>query len=326
MKTFTLSLLLVAFFNLSSFAQFEGKTFKIVSSSTGKCLKAEGKTINADGTKLLLTDCGKSPNFLWKIEQADEGFYKIICVVSGRVLDVDGGKNMAQLWTWWEGENINQQWKIESVNGAYTISSKFNSNMLGTNAADKVQMQVNNGAITQQWRIEESGSSSVFNGTPKMSIMECDGNENSYILDIKGDVYELAGKSSTGTWTKIGERLYSIECTGQRIYGYSTNGDIVIYHGSPGVWTTTGKVPAENTPFNPDNVVQRIKNCAGNENSYAVTNNGVIWEDAGKAGTWTKIGVKCYRIVCKDQRIICNSIDGKRYIYNGAPDAWAPVK
>lgn len=84
--------------------------------------------------------------------KAFSGYYKIVCKLSGKVLDVTGGETATangdnvQQWSWNGGDH--QQWSLVSVGSYYKIVVKHSGKVLDVTGGESATA---NGANVQQW-------------------------------------------------------------------------------------------------------------------------------------------------------------------------------
>jgi hypothetical protein len=124
------------------------KTYKICSSSSGKCLDVGTGTANGvDAMQWTFSSTTVSQK--WNISATDGGYYKIVNKSSGKCLDIwqgqqTDGARVVQ-WDYWAGAN--QNWAIEPVGGgAFSIVGRHSSK-----ARDVKDLSTANGGKVQQW-------------------------------------------------------------------------------------------------------------------------------------------------------------------------------
>ncbi|MCD9879952.1 alpha-L-fucosidase [Streptomyces guryensis] len=137
-------------------APVAGANYRIVNRNSGKSLAIAGNS-TADGAVAVQTTGGGA----WTIDAAPSGTYKLTCVSSGKVLDVNGYSSTAglQLQQWTSNGGTNQQWYLQTTGDGYFTIVSHDSGLVAddygwdtSDGAKVVQWNASGGA-NQQWQL-----------------------------------------------------------------------------------------------------------------------------------------------------------------------------
>lgn len=156
-------ILLAVFITINASAQvMSGTVLKLRNQCSNKLLDVSGIS-TADGAKVQLWRDVNGNNQKWKIEAADNDFYRLTAMHSGKVVDVNGfgSSDGSQVIQWSNNNQLNQQWKIIFTgNGFYKLEARHApGKVLDVNGASgtdgaKIQIWTDNGSCAQRWKLE----------------------------------------------------------------------------------------------------------------------------------------------------------------------------
>ena len=120
-----------------------------------------GSTKSGANVQIYTKNRSAAQRFL--LDYADDGYYRIVNLQSGKVLDVAGGSkvNGTNIWQYvWNGSDA-QLWSLEENGGGYSIVSKASGKVLdvagGSNrAGTNVQLYDSNQTAAQTWYLDEA--------------------------------------------------------------------------------------------------------------------------------------------------------------------------
>ncbi|MGC9443708.1 MAG: RICIN domain-containing protein [Candidatus Methanospirareceae archaeon] len=153
-------------------------TCTVTANHSGKCLEVYNASLD-DGANVQQANCSSASNQLWRLEQVNNGYYRILAHHSGKCLEVynaslDDGANVQQANC--SGQD-NQLWKLEAVgNNLFKISAKhsgkcleaFNSTADGAIVSDANVYQADFWSHDNQlWKLDP-----VENALPSQSLVD----------------------------------------------------------------------------------------------------------------------------------------------------------
>ncbi|MDQ2841361.1 MAG: RICIN domain-containing protein [Acidobacteriota bacterium] len=123
-----------------------GQNYRLVNANSGLVLDTPG---SGDGSILQQWNWAGRTNQEWQLTPIGNGYYKIISVQSGRVLDVQGASTAdgapVQIYDWLG--TLNQQWSVAPQGSSYaSIINRGSGKVL-----DVTNLSTTNGANIQQW-------------------------------------------------------------------------------------------------------------------------------------------------------------------------------
>ena len=141
-------------------------TYAIISKQTGLAMTVD-KPSKDNGTAIIQSPFGGTPQQAWRVAFTNDGFYKIISVDSGKALDLwtcseaDGTKIDQYSWfdnacQHWKIAKVGDNWSITSMSGGGAISTATKDSIAGTPVLEFRYK----GDTSQQWefkRLDEAG-------------------------------------------------------------------------------------------------------------------------------------------------------------------------
>ncbi|MDR1712883.1 MAG: RICIN domain-containing protein [Coriobacteriales bacterium] len=164
------------------------------------------------GAVLNLWTATHGPNQRFRFVSTGDGYYKIVCVGSGMLLDVRGASATAgtPVIQWPEasgGAANNQKWKIEVSGSGYRLVTKLNSNYCIDTTSSKlstgntlVLAKVSSGKASQTYKFEVKGQTSGITDLGTYTIAAS--SATNQLIDIEGA--SLADGAQALLWKKNG--------------------------------------------------------------------------------------------------------------------------
>lgn len=177
-----------------------GSQFEILSKLDGKSLDVTN-TSTADGAPIQQWQYLAGANQKWNIVPTGGGYFAIVNVNSGKVLDVTGGggalANGVTIQQWDYTGGYNQQWSIVQLgNGYFEIASALSGKVLDITGASSA-----NGALIQQWDYL-GGDNQQWQISPFQPIFEIQNLGGGKVLDVTGS--SIANGALIQQWDYLG--------------------------------------------------------------------------------------------------------------------------
>lgn len=136
-------------------------TYYLQNRNSGLFMDVANNGATADGTNILQWTGTNGTNQQFTITDQGNGIYKIICVKTGKAVDIDGVStaNFANVHQWSYVGGDNQQFAFQATdNGYYKLKAKHSRKIIevgsaGKNDGDNINQYDDNGQTCGQWKL-----------------------------------------------------------------------------------------------------------------------------------------------------------------------------
>lgn len=193
-------------------------TYSLQNRNSGLYMDVANNGDPADGTNILQWTGTGGTNQQFIFTDLGNGIYKIICVKTGKAVDIDGvsSANFANVHQWSYVGGANQQFIVKATdNGYYKLIAKHSHKLIevgsaGKNAGDNINQYDDNNQLCGQWKLVPVGNSSTkkieaesYNNMSGVQVEACNegGSNVGYIDANDWMAYNSVNFPTTGTYT-----------------------------------------------------------------------------------------------------------------------------